>query len=238
MTVAFDAASTSINVGGALPVAKTWTHTPVGTPAAIIYNNGWHVPSADPNGATHDSVSYGGVAMVLVGVTTAGIQVFEKWQLLSGIPTGAQTVTDNYSGGASTIEGFAETCSFTSGGTVALGTLFTGTGTTSPITKAVTGCVSTSVIDSGWGTNTGSSANITITTAGTNETKRAGTSNVGVSGDRLQFGSSTQLGVNGTVTPSETESANRTWRILAIELQEVIAVTSKPPLMMMMGVGM
>lgn len=86
MALAYDAFSTAASGAGTL----SWTHTPSGTPAAIVV-------FINQRGGTGDAVSgvtYGGVAMTRVEnaseatESTAGY----TYVLLSGVPTGAQTV--------------------------------------------------------------------------------------------------------------------------------------------------
>jgi hypothetical protein len=96
VAIDFDAASESERTGTTDP--HTWTHTPTGTPRAIIV-------AAVHGTSTTDhvqTVSYGGVAMTrIVRATDAATELgaSELWFLGTGIPTGAQTVSANLASG-------------------------------------------------------------------------------------------------------------------------------------------
>lgn len=90
MTVAFDAAVESVRTGTTDP--HTWTHTPVGTPRAIVVAVVKGIAAA----SVVSSVTYGGVAMTLVSEGADAATEPGRAQLFflgSGIPTGAQTVS-------------------------------------------------------------------------------------------------------------------------------------------------
>jgi len=97
MTVSHDAYSkmTTEARGPGNPATHTWTHTPSGTPkAALVWvtTGNTTVVSGD-NAIT--GVTYGGVSMTLVtAVYGATGERGNAWlyELLSGVPTGAQTV--------------------------------------------------------------------------------------------------------------------------------------------------
>jgi hypothetical protein len=97
MAVAFDAASSN----GSLTVNDmSWTHTPVGTPRAVIVFIFQGGSSAD----TVNGVTYGGVAMSEVTgsplLRSAGVEVGGVYAYFLGasIPTGAQTVAVDSTG--------------------------------------------------------------------------------------------------------------------------------------------
>lgn len=95
--VAFDARSNSTNTN---TDPQTFTHTPVGTPKAIIV----YVHSRENGGGGDqvNGVTYGGVAMTEVTNSplnsTSTAYAMSAWFLGSSIPTGAQTVSVDYSG--------------------------------------------------------------------------------------------------------------------------------------------
>lgn len=68
---------------------RTFTHTPIGTPKGVAVVI-WHQVTTAPC----TGVSYGGVPMTLqtFGTDTSESMRIEVWVLLSGIPTGPQTV--------------------------------------------------------------------------------------------------------------------------------------------------
>ena len=85
-TVAFDAYSENIGSGD-----QSFTHTPVGTPRAVI------IYTATGGSSDVTSVSYGGVALTQMtdspnNHTTGEPQNITGWFLGTSIPTGAQTV--------------------------------------------------------------------------------------------------------------------------------------------------
>lgn len=94
MAIAFDAFVESLRTGVTDP--HTWTHTPVGTPRAVVVtiinrasNTDWVV-----------GITYGGVALTRVTRATDSVSeagAADLWFLGSGIPTGAQTVSADLS---------------------------------------------------------------------------------------------------------------------------------------------
>lgn len=98
MTVAHDAYSEMAAEarGPGNPQAHTWTHTPTGTPAAVLV---WVTTSATLTNAADNmvtAVTYGGVAMTKVReVHGTGSEPGSTWlyELLAAIPAGAQTVS-------------------------------------------------------------------------------------------------------------------------------------------------
>lgn len=98
MTVSHDAYSAmgAEARGPSNPQAHTWTHTPSGTPKGILV---WFTLAASVlNGSDNPfgAATYGGVAMTKVGESIgAGGEggAVVLYELLSGIPTGAQTVS-------------------------------------------------------------------------------------------------------------------------------------------------
>lgn len=91
-TIAFDAVSEFITSLTASP--RTWTHTPVGTPAGVLV----YAMVDKDNTTFFTAASYGGVAMTLVsgGVAHDAAGEFSTtitFFLGSGIPTGPQTVS-------------------------------------------------------------------------------------------------------------------------------------------------
>ena len=95
MTVAFDAFSNVAAGTGNL----SWTHTPVGTPRAVIVQVSQHVGSTDEI----SSVTYGSETMTEVAGspnthTSAETNTIYTFFLGTSIPTGAQTVTVTVSG--------------------------------------------------------------------------------------------------------------------------------------------
>lgn len=88
MTIAFDASTSS--------TSTSFTHTPVGTPRAIV------ILATGPNsGGSLSSVSYGGVALTKIRhdeLTSGAQSQSEIWLLGAGVPTGAQTVLVTYGG--------------------------------------------------------------------------------------------------------------------------------------------
>lgn len=90
MAIAFDASVEAVRTGTTDP--HTWTHTPVGTPGAIVVS-AIHGTSATDHVL---SVTYGGVSMTRIVRATDTVTepgAAELWFLGAGIPTGAQTVS-------------------------------------------------------------------------------------------------------------------------------------------------
>lgn len=90
MAIAFDAVVESVRTGTEDPY--TWTHTPVGTPRAIIVAAVHGASSTDHVSA----VTYGGVSMTrIVRATDTQTEpgAAELWFLGASIPTGNQTVS-------------------------------------------------------------------------------------------------------------------------------------------------
>lgn len=90
MTVAYDSLGGTIRTGTGSPT--TWTHTPSGTPRAVMVAVIHGISTTDHCTA----VSYGGVPLsrVIRATDAAGEPGAAEWWLLgSGIPTGAQTVS-------------------------------------------------------------------------------------------------------------------------------------------------
>jgi hypothetical protein len=103
MTVAFDAVVESVRTDTSDPM--TWTHTPVGTPRAIVVAFTHGVSDTD-----HVlTVTYGGINIterVRATDTTTEPGASELWFIGSGIPTGAQTISaDHASGTTDDIQG-------------------------------------------------------------------------------------------------------------------------------------
>lgn len=101
MTIAFDAFAAATGSGN-----YSWTHTPVGTPKAVIV----HTSTGGVSDVT--AVTYGGVAMTQMSVSPVNKTTGESgnvtgWFLGSGIPTGAQSVS--VTGGANTRRGWSTT---------------------------------------------------------------------------------------------------------------------------------
>lgn len=105
MTVAFDAWTPSDNSGSAnftTTSPATFTHTPVGTPRAVLVFIGENAASAD----VITAVTYGGVSMTRVPTNglaqdSAGeVGAIFCYFLGSSIPTGAQTVSITHTGSA------------------------------------------------------------------------------------------------------------------------------------------
>lgn len=111
MAVAFDTASESHGgtTGSTNEASFEWTHTPVGTPKAVLV----FIRCNDtPDPVT--AVSYGGVALSKPPGTyaedTAGEPgTMQAWFLGSGIPTGAQTVHVDRTNNATNVYGMAIT---------------------------------------------------------------------------------------------------------------------------------
>lgn len=139
MAIAHDAASSPTQGTGTL----SWTHTPVGTAAAIDVQVGTTLSSAD--GVT--GVTYGGVALTRYALATnaAGqLSTSHGYNLLTGIPSGAQTVVVSITG---TFLRCASCKSMTAAGTVALDAFNTGNGAgVSNPTLTVTTTAATSTI--------------------------------------------------------------------------------------------
>lgn len=103
MTVSHDAYSkmTAEARGPSNPQTHSWTHTPSGTPKGVLV---WITTAATLTNATDnmvESVTYGGVAMTkVVEVHGTGSEPGSTWlyELLSSIPTGAQTVAASVRG--------------------------------------------------------------------------------------------------------------------------------------------
>lgn len=94
-TVAFDANSSSPALDG---TAQVWTHTPVGTPRAVVVYC-LHVAALDE----YTTVTYGSLELTEVAgspniLATGEIGGVSVWFGGSSIPTGAQTVTASVSG--------------------------------------------------------------------------------------------------------------------------------------------
>lgn len=91
MTVAFDAFTRNARTGTSDPT--TFTHTPVGTPAGVIFV-AFNVSSTTDH---YVAMSYGGVALDAPVISAAGVSIANKHFnvafLGSGIPTGAQTAS-------------------------------------------------------------------------------------------------------------------------------------------------
>jgi len=143
----------------------------VGTPAAATVNLMFVENSTDAGSITLTGITYGGQAMTQVGATQVIVsQQLSKWVLLAP-PAGAQTVTvtftDDPAFPGTTVNGVGNSMTYTSGGTITTGTLQTGSGASSPITKAVANVAATSVLDTMGGVNDAASAAITITVNGT-----------------------------------------------------------------------
>lgn len=89
--VSVDAVSNA-TLGGNNVTTRSWTHTPVGTPTAVIVGVIYYNTPATDNVT---GVTYGGTAMSLVsGVTTNAVRV-ELWALANP-SSGAQTATVNW----------------------------------------------------------------------------------------------------------------------------------------------
>lgn len=227
MAALFDAISAVTTVGATAssPNTNTFTHTPVGTPACVVFNIEWFLDVLSTGTVTITGVTYGGVAMTNIGSQfVGGVHTVEKW-ILHGPASGVKTVAVTWQNddGTSTSQGRCTITSFTSGGTTTNGTVVAATAATSPMTASVVGTSANNILDTVSGVFDGVSAFVTVTVNGTNETKRAGTTNFGASGVRAQFTASTQTSANGTVTPNATLSANRSWGLLSVEIQEVIS---------------
>lgn len=126
--VVFDAASTAGQESGTS--AKSWTHTPVGTPTKVLVFFNYY---SDPATDQPTSVTYGGTSMTLVDSTSAsGDFVYA----LANPAAGAQTVVINLDNPVN-INAFALT--FTGGSTVTAvragsANKATGTGTAASVT--------------------------------------------------------------------------------------------------------
>lgn len=99
MALAFDAFANSTAVTGDI----SWTHTPVGTPKAVIV---FVVQNAQSGADQVSGVTYGGVAMTEIAgspnaKTAVESGVVYGYFLGASIPTGAQTVTVTVTGNAS-----------------------------------------------------------------------------------------------------------------------------------------
>lgn len=129
MTVAYDATSkmSAVARGPSNPQTHSWTHTPSGTPAGIwlcIVSGASGVTAADN---LIESATYGGVSMTEVGETylasgERGCAI--HFELLSGVPSGAQTVAFSARGfPTSSTAAYpwlaAHAVSLTAGGTIA-----------------------------------------------------------------------------------------------------------------------
>lgn len=122
-TLAFDA----VSAGAVQKPTVSWTHTPVGTPRAVIVL----IAQDGASGADEvTSVTYGGVTMSEVSGSPNSLATGENgamycYFLGSSIPTGAQTVTVNVTGTggtkwpvAITLTGAADTVVQSSDGTI------------------------------------------------------------------------------------------------------------------------
>lgn len=94
MPVAFDAVGGNTGTGGIATLS--WTHTPIGTPTAIIVLTG-----QDATGVTVSGVTYNGVAMTSARTAvTSGDSELTGWMTTATPSTGAQTVVVTYSANA------------------------------------------------------------------------------------------------------------------------------------------
>ena len=102
--VAFDAVGPSSSGTHSATTPLTWTHTPVGTPTAIL------IGVTTFTGATNKvtSVTYGGNACSLIGFSESGGTAAAGGIALYGLlapPSGAQTISVAFTGAASTTGG-------------------------------------------------------------------------------------------------------------------------------------
>lgn len=101
MAVAFDAATASSewrNPANGAADPFTFTHTPVGTPKGVVL---FVIGSGTASDFIDGTVSYGGVAMTRIALATDTVVELGTsfcYFLGSGIPTGAQTVSIDYTG--------------------------------------------------------------------------------------------------------------------------------------------
>lgn len=229
MSAAFDAVSAVQTIGATAssPNTNSWTHTPVGTPACVTLNIQWFEDIISIGNISITGITYGGQAMTQIATRVVGTGRIEKW-IIHNPPAGAQTVALTWQNddGVSTSQARYVSTSFTSGGTTSNGSVVSAGGTTSPMTASVTGQSANNVLDTVYGISDAALAFATVTVNGTNETKRSGTTNFGGVNVRSQHTTSTQTSANATVTPNATQSANRTWGLLSVEIREVLGTNT------------
>lgn len=211
MAVAFDAAGGGVN-SATSPL--TWTHTPVGTPTAIIVG----ATSFATNANTVTAVTYGGVSMASLGYiasgsggTHGGIALY---YLASGIPAGAQTVSVTSTGGGDTIGGSVSFTGSSGHGTAVTANSASGANSQTVVVSSTTAGGMIATVCCFGGDTSGSSF------SGTNSVtvRYQDNASTNSSSDNSAGGTVASAGGNQTVGFSNASVGTDDWGIVAVEL--------------------
>lgn len=222
MAVAFDSVGPSSAGTSSSTTPLTWTHTPSGTPTAVV------IGGTSFSGASNliSAVTYGGASCSLLSFVSAGSNGGMAAYIKSSPAAGAQTVSETFSGAADTIGGSMSFTGSSGNGTAVTATSTGASSLSVSVPSTTTGGMIAAAAAYGGGTGSGTFSgtnSVTVRYALNGGTSSQADNSAGGTVPSTGGGASQSAGFSNTAGVDD-------WSLVAVELLPPSGSTSGPPL--------